>query len=628
MCGVAGIFRFDHRPVTAATIDTMTRTLDHRGPDARGRWCGPGVALGHTRLSIIDPAGSDQPMTSPDGEVRLVFNGEILNYRTLRAELPGPFRTAGDTEVLLRILEADGPDGLPRLRGQFAVALYDGRADQLLLARDPAGILPLYYAVDGERLVFASEIKALLTVLGRRPAVDRQSLHEYLGQRSVHAPHTLFEGISKLPPGHWLRADRSGRTEIRPFWRLPEAGDLLPLRGDQAVDRVQDTLRAAVAESMVADVPVGAYLSGGLDSSLIVALAREARPGTAPLHTYSAGFAGSPADERPWARQVSDHLGTVHREVLVLPEDLVATWAPLTWHRDAPLSEPADIARYRLAQAAAEEVKVVLSGEGSDELFGGYPKHRSARAAAAAALLPSALRRPLLYAAERRLPPGLGRLRIALRAVAEDTSADRLRTWFAPFSSRERVALLGVPSRGPSPWYDEARGDPIRRMLHADFRGWLPDNLLESGDRMTMAASVEMRPPFLDRRLVDLAFRLPSSVKVRGGTTKWVVREVAGRYLPRAVIDRRKVGFSVPLDRWFRSELRDFVHDTLTSRSSFVGELLSPAPVRALLDDHDSGRRDEHIRLWTLLGLEVWYDVSFRKAGYAAPQATPAYQTG
>jgi asparagine synthase (glutamine-hydrolysing) len=590
----------------------MLDRLGHRGPDAGGTWYGPGVGLGHTRLSIIDLAGSTQPMASSDERLHVSFNGEILNYKELRESVGYPFRTRGDTEVLLALFREHGPQGVLRLRGQFAYALYDATAEELHLFRDRMGILPLYYAVDDHGIVFASEIKALLAVLPA-PRLDVESLHDYLAHRSVHAPYTLFEGIRKLPPGHSLRASRTGAVEVRPYWSLANNPPERAVAPQEATDLVEAALVDAVSEALVADVPVGAYLSGGLDSSLITALATRAAGGR--VSTYSAGFRDSPADELPWARRVSELLGTNHHEVVVGPEDFTDDWALLTWHRDAPLSEAADVAVHRLATLARQDVKVVLSGEGSDELFAGYPKYRFARLAEAFGAVPASVRGALLGAIERRLPARYGRQAIALRAMAADTSGERLRTWFAPFTADERTALLGAPTRDTGHYYHEARGDAVRRMLYADSRGWLPDNLLDRGDRMSMASSLELRPPFLDARLVDLAFELPSSVKLRRGTTKWVVKEVARRYLPDEVVDRRKVGFTVPLDRWFRGGLRDLAWDMLTSESSLVASLMSRTAVRELLERHDRGQRAEHMRLWTLLGLEVWHDVFFRGGG-------------
>lgn len=617
MCGIVGVRRFDGAPVDSDLLRAMTARLAHRGPDDEGVWCNGPVGLGHRRLSIIDVCGSPQPMSSADGTCHLTFNGEILNYRALRQRFPYDYRTSGDTEAILATYLARGRAGITELEGQFAFALHDARDGSLWLARDRMGILPLYYYVDATTFAFASEVKALVPAL---PAarVDTASLDAYLAQRAVPAPYTLFEGVRKLPPAHLMRVTDRGVESPSRYWAIPDPG---PARVSpaQAVAQVADALTDAVAAALVADVPVGAYLSGGVDSSLIVALMSQARQGTG-VETFSAGFGDARNDELPFARRVSELLRTDHHEVIVTPEDFRSLWGRLSWHRDAPISEPADVAVFRLAELARRSVRVVLSGEGSDELFAGYPKHRFAAATRTAGLVPWRLRMPALAALERRLPPAASRLRTAARALAGRDEPERLRMWFAAFTEPERRALLHDAERHP--WagsLQPPRGDALRRMLMADAQAWLTDNLLERGDRMSMAASLELRPPFLDRRVVELAFSLPSRVKVRRGTTKWVVKEVARRHLPAEIVDRRKVGFRVPLDAWFRGGLEDFAWDLLTSSGSFASEVLDRRAVHALLERHRTGRSNEELRIWTLLCLEIWHQVSFRdRAGVAA----------
>ncbi|HVQ96200.1 MAG TPA: asparagine synthase (glutamine-hydrolyzing) [Mycobacteriales bacterium] len=607
MCGIVGVRRLDGAPVDPRLLATMAERLRHRGPDDIGYWVDGPVGFGHTRLSIIDIAGSSQPMSTPDGRWTVTFNGEILNYREVRERLAYPFRTKGDTEVLLAAHDGLGLAGVEQLRGQFAYGLWDAVDGALHLFRDRMGILPLYYYADSTVFAFASEIKALLPVIPR-PSVDQDSLPDYLAHRSVPAPFTLVAGVRKLPQGHRLTLAAGGRITVTPYWELPNEPTERRVAPAQAVELVADALTASVAEALIADVPVGAYLSGGLDSSLITALVAKARGG-GTVQTYSAGFGDPRVDELPWARRVSGLLGTEHHDVVVTAADFTELWPRLTWHRDAPLSEPADVAVFRLAEMARRDVKVTLSGEGSDELFGGYPKYRAARLVEWAGVLPAGVRAGALGRLERALPARLSRLGILLRAAQAGTAAERMRGWFAPFTEAERARLLGrAPRRANSlAPYQRARGDVIRRMLYADSHFWLADNLLERGDRMSMAASLELRPPFLDHRLVELAFSLPSSVKVRGGTTKWVVKEVARRYLPADVVDRRKVGFRVPLDSWFRSGLREMAWDLLTGPSSFVADILDRTAVNALLTGHDRAVRDEQARLWTLLSLEVWH---------------------
>jgi asparagine synthase (glutamine-hydrolysing) len=603
MCGVTGIRHFDGAPIDVALLDAMIERVAHRGPDDRGRWVAPSVGLGHTRLSIIDLGGSAQPMASADGRYQLSFNGEILNYRQLRTELDYPFRTGGDTEVLLAILAQDGLAGCHRLHGQFAFALYDTHTGDLFLARDRTGILPMYYYLDPKTAVFGSEVKAMLPALPGGARLDHDQLRPYLRARAVAAPATLFAGVRKVLPGHYVQISSDGSSSVHQYWAPPDPSDVVDLDDRAAIDAVDSRLRDAVAEALVADVPVGAYLSGGLDSSLIVALAA-ANKAPQPIETFSADFGDPRYDETGFAELVSAKFATNHHVVRVDAEDFRNRWSDLTWHRDAPISEPADIAVNRLAVAAREHVKVVLSGEGADELFGGYPKYRFADITHRARFVPTPLRAPALRAFERALPARGGRLRIAVRALGADAVDDRMVSWFAPFTDYECDRLLGTKVRAPV--HELAHRDAIDLMGRHDLGFWLADNLLERGDRMSMAASIELRPPFLDHELTELAYRLPSSLKVRDGQNKWVLRRVAERYVPAEVVARSKLGFRVPLDAWFRGGLREMARDLLSGPSAFVPTVLDPAAIARVLDDHDRGRRDENIRIWTLLSLEVW----------------------
>ncbi|MBB5642772.1 asparagine synthase (glutamine-hydrolyzing) [Cryobacterium roopkundense] len=622
MCGIAGIQRFDGAPVDSGVLGAMARTLAHRGPDGHGFWQVGPTGFAHTRLSIIDLSGSSQPMRSVDARWVLTFNGEIFNYRQLRAGLSYPFRTDGDTEVILAGVSQHGIGWIDKLVGQFAFALHDTVTGTTHLVRDRLGVLPLYYTRTAEQLLFASEIKALLAALPTAPGVDLLSLDAYLAARSVPSPSTLFEGVSKLPPAHRAELTSTGTLTIIRYWQPPEADPRGMWTDAAAIDAVDAAVTEAVDSALVADVPVGAYLSGGVDSSLIVAKIAALRP-EHRVQTFAAGFGDARTDELPWARRVSEHVGTDHHEVQVDSSDFESLWPRLTWHRDAPISEPADIAVYRLAQAAGESVRVILSGEGGDELFAGYPKYRAARAVAASALLPAGLRSKVVDSLERRMPARLSRARIALRAAGAATREEQYRTWFAPFTQPERTGMLGTLPARPARATGGTGTDVIRNMLLGDLDGWLPDNLLERGDRMSMAASLELRPPLLDHRLVELAFRLPSSLKVRNGTTKWVLKEVARRYLPAEVVDRRKVGFRVPLDQWFRSGLRDSMWDRLTGTDSFVANTFDRKAVRDLLERHESGRFSEENRIWTLMCLEVWHETFFG----ARTSPTPELET-
>lgn len=609
MCGFVGLRRFDGRRVEEADLRKMAATLAHRGPDGDGFRVFGEVGFGHTRLSIIDVAGSPQPMSSATAPCHITFNGEIFNYREVRRELERQrvaLRTQGDTEVLLETLRLKGLAGLADLNGQFAFGYHDESSGELLLARDRLGILPLYYHEGPGFLAFASEVKAILALIGG-PEVDEDAVEDYLAYGSVPPPRTLFRGIRKLAPGTALRVGRDGTIRSEVYWALPAQSNLPPLDGEEAIREVDRKLREAVALRLVADVPVGAYLSGGLDSSLTVALMKELRNG-GEVRTFAAGFADPRFDELPYARQVSQAVGTTHEEVMVGADDFRDLWETLTWHRDGPISQPADVAIYKIAKQARSEVKVLLSGEGSDEIFGGYPKHAVDPMLAPLAGCPSALRVPVFRAVERLLPESRHRARQAARALTARSPGERMQTWFGPFTWFERRALrAGYGNfRNPGQW-ERASGDHLRRMLYVDCHTWLADNLLERGDRMSMAASIENRPPFLDHELVELAFRVSSAMKVRGKSGKWIVKEIARRHLPATIVDRKKVGFRVPLDEWFRGGLRDFLNDMLVGPDSFVASFLDRRMISRLLEDHEKRRRNEELRLWNLMGLEVWW---------------------
>lgn len=614
MCGILGIRYFNGRRADEGLLRKMASQLNHRGPDGEGFLILGGVGFGHTRLSIIDLAGSPQPMSSANGPCHITFNGEIFNYQTLRADLLREgvtLRTHGDTEVLLEILRREGLRGLEKVNGQFAFACYDESRESLVIARDRLGILPLYYHVAPGFVAFASEIKALLPVTGP-PELDDAAVEDYLTYRSVPPPRTLFKGIRKLAPGTALHIGKDGGLREEIYWSLPARNQEPALTGEDAIRAVEEKLREAVALRLVADVPVGAYLSGGLDSSLTVALMKQIREG-GEVRTFAAGFSDPRYDELPFARQVSEAVGTVHHEVMVDSNDFIELWEKLSWHRDGPMSEPADIAIHKIARQARAEVKVLLSGEGSDEIFGGYPKYVWEPKLAPLAAMPGFVRVPLFRIGERLLPESGNRMRQAGRALAARTPAERMQTWFGPFTWYERKSLKAGYGKcnEPGQW-DRAEGDHLRRMLYVDCHTWLADNLLERGDRMSMAASVENRPPFLDHKLVELAFRVDSGMKIKGGSGKWLIKEIARKYLPENIVDRRKVGFKVPLDNWFRGGLKDYVHDLLLGRDSFTSSYFNRRVVTRLLADHTGNRRNEELRLWTLMGLEIWHRAFFR----------------
>ncbi|MDZ5660539.1 asparagine synthase (glutamine-hydrolyzing) [Nocardioides sp. S-58] len=581
MSGIAGVRAFAAGASAGDALREMSELLRHRGPDGAATWVGPDIGLAHTRLAVVDVEHSREPMHSVDGRWVLVHDGEILNHDSLRAHLDYPFRTRTDAEVVLAGLSLEGISFVERLQGQFAIVAHDLRTDTTHLVRDRLGISPLYYRHVPGGIAFGSEIKALLA-LGPAPRVDHRSLDAYLGTRVVPAPDTLFDGVKKVRPAHRVSIQPGGHLEETQFWALPEADPEGTWSAGDAIEAVSDGVREAVRSALVADVPVGSYLSGGLDSSLVVAQVQQLR-GDDAVHTFSAGF-GDDLGELSTARRVSTVLGTRHHEVQLGATDFEELWSTLTWHRDAPISDPADVTAFGLARAAREHVSVVLSGDGGDEVFGGHPQHRLARLAERSSVLPARVRSGLAGQVERRLG--------------------------APFSAGERERLIGS---GPPPERRAAPAlgaDPVDRMLRHDLRHWLPDHLLERADRMSMAASVEVRPALLDHRLVELAFRLPTSVKVRAGTSRWVLREVARPFLPDELVDRKVAPRRVPLDAWLRSGLRDTARERLTGADSWVAQTLDRATVRDLVDRHERGAGEE-VRLWTLLCLEMWHERFF-----------------
>ncbi|RYB94914.1 asparagine synthase (glutamine-hydrolyzing) [Nocardioides oleivorans] len=586
MGGIGGVRVFSGGPVAAEELRDMTERLRHRGPDASGTWTGDGVGLTHTRMAIIDEQHSRQPMQSADGRWVVVLDGEIVNHDSLRTQLSYPFGSHGDTEVVVAGLSIEGISFVERLRGQFALVAHDRRTDTTHLVRDRLGILPLHYRHVPGGIAFASEVKALLTI-GPTPGVDHRSLDTYLATHYVPAPDTLFEGVKKVRPAHRVSVMPGGHLEEVQYWTPPESDADGTWTASDAVEAVGDGVREAVRGALVADVPVGAYLSGDLGSALTVAQMRQLR-GDEPVHTFSAGLGAPTDDDRASARRVSELLGTRHHEVHVHPHELEELWSRLTWHRDAPISDLADVAAFGLARAAREHVGVVLSGDGGEELFGGHGRYRYARFAERTLALPAPMRSRLAGSVQRRMG--------------------------APFTAAERHRLLGAAAPAERRTSPALGSDAVDRMLRHDLRHDLPDHLLERSDRMSKAASLEVRPALLDHRLVELAFRLPTSLKVRAGSTQWVLREVARPLLPDEVIDPRRSASRPDLAGWMRDGLRRGARDRLTGSGSWVAQTLDRSLVGDLVDRHERGdrtARDVDVRLWTLLALETWHECFF-----------------
>ncbi|MGE5478450.1 MAG: asparagine synthase (glutamine-hydrolyzing) [Bacteroidales bacterium] len=619
MCGIAGWIDRETTPIGPGVIEAMTNAIAHRGPDGAGRWDGVAgsgrwrLSLGHRRLAIIDLEGGVQPMVEAGERAVLVFNGEIYNFVELRAELEAAghaFRTHSDTEVLLAAYLHWGADCVQRLRGMFAFALWDAARERLFLARDRFGKKPLYLWQDGDgALVFGSEIKALLAHPRVPAELDRASVAEYLAWRYVPGPHTLFAGIRKLPPASWAMWEHGHLTEAS-YWSPPDAGDR-PVKA-VAADPVGDfteLLDECVRIRMVSDVPFGAFLSGGLDSSAVVALM--SRHSALPINTFSVGYAEANYSELKYARMVADHFRTNHHELVIAADDIIADLPRLTRFRDAPVAEPADVPIHRLSRAARETVKMVLTGEGSDELLGGYPKHRAEPLVAAYhRLMPGPLHRFVVEPLVGALPYGFRRVKTVAKALSLRDPRQRLPAWFAALSPAGAAKLLAldVPERtlDPRPFRVAKRQTPLRRVLAFDQMSWLPDNLLERGDRMTMAAGIEARMPFMDHELANHLARLPDSLRVHRMTGKWLLRRAMADMLPAQVLHRPKVGFRVPVNLWFQDRLRGWVTELLLSSESATRDWYRVDRLARLVDDHVSGRHNHEKALWMLVTLELF----------------------
>lgn len=582
----------------------MADAVRHRGPDRSGFHLGRtrsgrhGIGLAHRRLAILDLATGDQPMTHQEAEVTLVYNGEIYNFAELRGELRAAghlFRTASDTEVLLNAYIAWGPECVWRLRGMFAFALWDQKRGRLMLARDQFGKKPLYLYRDGQQLVFGSEIKALLAFGGIAARLDRASVCDYLAFRYVPGPHTLFADIRKLRPGSYALWDENGFA-VHEYYS-PPYGDAPP-DAPAIADPIREfgrVLDDAVRLRMVSDVPYGAFLSGGIDSSAIVALM--SRHSAMPVKTFSIGFKEASYSELPYARLIAQRFGTDHNEIVVSADDLMEHLPKLVWHSDGPVSEVSNIPIYLMSQEAAKSVKMVLSGEGSDELLGGYPKHSAERFVGLyQGLVPSLLHDRVVVPIIGALPYRFRRAKIAVAAMGLRDRAERMARWFGAltYAERDRILARTAAHRRPldaRPFRASERRSALERMLFFDQTSWLPDNLLERGDRMTMAASIEARMPFMDVALADLMARLADRWRIRGFTQKYILRRLMAETLPPEILQRPKVGFRVPVNEWFRGPMRSFVRDHLCSAGSLTRTLCDMSEIERVLSEHESADR-------------------------------------
>lgn len=619
MCGIAGILNFDRQqPVDRRLVVAMTRAVAHRGPDAEGIWVNGPVGLGHRRLSIIDlSVAAEQPMASDDGQVRIVYNGEVYNFLELRRELQRrgyTFRTSSDTEVILQAYRCYGLDFLARLRGMFALAIWDAGQGTLLLARDRIGIKPLYYHVGKDHVSFASELKALLADPRTPRAVDQGALTNFLHLLSIPDPQSILRGIRRLEAGHVLIV-RGRDVQDREYWNVPLPAAPRVLSLADACAEFDERFGDAVRSHLVADVPVGAFLSGGVDSSSVVALVGP--QASAGMRTFSVVFRGDEVfDEGPYARAVAERYGTAHREIDLGAE--AGDFLPaMAWHCDEPFAVSSALGIYFLAKAARDDgIKVVLTGDGGDEVFAGYTwRHQDSAPLFAQKYSPVQRLLARTGAIGNRIAPGLRLWRAMNRDKRE---AGRYIETYACFRDMDLVDIV-QPDLWPQlqeEWsnnvtaehYDATIGHPqLTRKLYTDMKSSLVSEMLTKVDRLTMAAGVEARVPFLDHELVEWAFSLPGDVKIKGGEGKLVVKKAMESRLPADILYRPKAGFNLPLGKWLRTGLKDMVHDLLSPASVARRGYFRPDVVSSMVDRHMRGGDDIGNRLFALLMLELWH---------------------
>jgi asparagine synthase (glutamine-hydrolysing) len=622
---MAGVLYSDRqRPVDRVVLKAMGDAIAHRGPDAEGFWMGPGIGLVHRRLSIIDVDGGDQPICNEDGSVQVVFNGELYNFPELRAGLHARghrFRTRSDTEVLVHLYEEEGEDLVKRLRGMFAFALWDAARRRLLLARDRVGIKPLYIYRDGEKLVFGSELKAVLAHPGVDRALDAAALEQYLALGMVCGSSTIFRRVEKLPPAHVLTVD-TGDLQHRPrrYWQLELQPDERPTV-EQWQERIRDKVAETVRRHLIADVPVGGFLSGGVDSSVVVAASAGHTNGD--LQTFSIGFREESFSELPQARATAQRFGTRHVEEVVTP-DAAALVDRLAYHFDEPFADSSAIPTFLVSRLAARSVKVVLSGDGGDEAFGGYARYaHDLKEAAVRRWLPGWFRRLALGPLGRRWPkadwlPRRLRAKTLLTNLSLDPGpayANTLALCRQPLRRRLLSGDVAAQLNGRRPEEELLAGhavappdDALAGMIAADVNVVLPDDFLVKVDRASMAHGLEVRPPLLDHELLELAARIPSRFKVRGGQTKWILKEAYRGRLPDDLLDRPKHGFEIPVDSWLRGPLREQFESAVLDPRARVGDLVDQATARGVYRAHLSGRGRHGGILWSLLLLARWAD--------------------
>jgi asparagine synthase (glutamine-hydrolysing) len=625
MCGIAGALiskRSKNNFDLTSLVERMVSTINHRGPDDFGINDHDGVALGHARLSVIDlSSAGHQPMVSDDGQVKVIFNGEIYNFKDLRAELIQKgyhFRSHTDTEVILNGYHFWGLDIFSKLRGMFAIALWDARSDELILARDRVGKKPLFYAWHEGTFLFGSEIKAILSCPGFLREANLESIHHYLSLQYVPAPSSAFQGIKKVPQASYMVVSRSGNELITEYWHLPQPSEARFRPVKELQEELISLLDESVRLRMISDVPVGAFLSGGVDSSAVVAMM--ARHSSTRIKTFCIGFDEKDYDERAYARMVAERYDTDHHEMIIRP-NAMEILPKLIWHYNEPFADPSAVPTYYVSEIARQHVKVVLNGDGGDESFLGYGRYKQCLQTEWVNRIPGTVRKLSNYLA-RSVSPSMESYRIprVLRrwlSYASELGSRRYAPLMVYFSDQDKVngydekmnAFLHHSSLDLLEKYFAESSSYVGGAAWADIHTYLPDDLLVKVDIASMANSLEARSPFLDHKLMEWAARIPPSQKMVNGETKSILKSAMEPYLPRDVLYRPKMGFGVPVAQWLRMDMKEFAYDTLLSSRARGRGIVKPDYIRLMLDEHCSGERSHHTRLWALLMLELWFEM-------------------
>ncbi len=623
MCGIAGFAGSLRTDADRDVLRRMSSAVRHRGPDGEGFFLDDDVGLAMRRLAIIDVDGGNQPIFNEDRSICVVLNGEIYNFQDLRHDLEQrghQFGTHSDTEAIVHLYEESGPACVEHLWGMFAFALWDSRGKTLLLARDRLGKKPLvYYPRPDGGLAFASEFRALFAHPRVPRAVHPGAIDDYLTYLYIPAPSTAYQDVYKLPPGHRLVWQPGRQPVVEPYWRI-RFGEKQRLSEDEALEQFGDLFRDAVRRRLISEVPLGAFLSGGMDSSSVVA--EMATLSSAPVKTFSIGFGERDFDELRFARQVAERYGTEHHEMVVEPHALEIL-PELVRHYGEPYGDSSAVPTYYVSQMTRQHVTVALNGDGGDELLAGYERHWAAGVAARYDAIPGFVRHGLIRPLVPLLPEPRGRRAFLRRAkrfllVAHLPPVDRYLHWLGAFTDREKAAVYTPELRSqlggnrPQRWLQQALAaepglHPVEQVQRADTLLYLPDDLLVKVDIASMASSLEARSPFLDHRLVELCASLPVSFKLQGRTSKWLLRRLMKDRLPAEILTRPKMGFGVPVGEWLRGELRPLLQDTVLSERSFARGYFRPEAVRAIVDEHLSGRADRRYHVWGLLMLELWF---------------------